>query len=72
MKGQAGTGRRNNNAHDKKYWDRLKRQFRTCEYDHTGAYGEGRHPKSRAMKALHTRMEDYEQMISKLKEIVNE
>jgi hypothetical protein len=38
MKGRTGKGRIKTNSHDQAYWDRLKTQFESCDYDHSGAY----------------------------------
>jgi len=47
MKAHAGTGKRKGNSHNKRYWTRLKKQFKHSAYDHTGAYSELRQlPKS--------------------------
>lgn len=40
MKAHAGTNKRKGNSHNVRYWMKLKKQFRTCAYDHTGAYSE--------------------------------
>ena len=40
MKSNSGTDRRKGNSHNDRYWDRLKKQFEACAYDHTGAYSE--------------------------------
>ena len=38
MKANSGTGRQRGNSHNDLYWKRLKGQFQSSAYDHTGAY----------------------------------
>jgi hypothetical protein len=35
-------GNRSANSHDDEYWERLRKQFQTCQHDHAGAYCEYR------------------------------
>ena len=58
MKAHAGTGKRKGNSHNKRYWGRLKKQFKCSAYDHTGAYSELRQlPKSPEMMKLERQFE---------------
>jgi hypothetical protein len=46
-------GKKINRAnHDDNYWRRLKEQFATCSYDHSGAYRQYGNGRSRAMRKM--------------------
>ena len=65
MKAQAGLNKRKGNSHNKCYWNRLKRQFSACAYDHTGAYSEMRQmPSSPEKMALQRHLELAEQTMA--------
>ncbi len=77
MKANTGTGKKHGNSHNDRYWNRLKRQFKACAYDHTGAYSELRQrTKSAEMMKLQRHLEQAEQIMTtgryqKLKERVS-
>jgi hypothetical protein len=51
------------NSHDDDYWDRLKKQFRTCQYDHSGAYAAQNRTKSSDMKNFERNLENTERNV---------
>jgi hypothetical protein len=64
MKSQAGKDRRRANRHNGQYWNRLRRQFEACAYDHTGAYSESRpHPISPDIHTLQQQMDTNENIM---------
>ena len=47
-------GKKKQSNHNDKYWERLREQFQTCRYDHSGAYcqiGNGKNKEIAAMAA---------------------
>ena len=60
MRGLKGTGRARSNRHDDAYWQRLRRQFENCEYDHTGAYSEYGPRRVNGVTEIEERMEHTE------------
>jgi hypothetical protein len=63
MKANTGKSRRKTNKHENEYWDRLQKQFSTCQYDHAGAYGERVNQKSDELLDLQRRIEANEQIM---------
>ena len=64
MRGLSGTGRARSNRHDEAYWDRLRRQFQNCEYDHSGAYAEYGPRRVNGVTEIEIRMENTEQNLN--------
>lgn len=56
-----GKGKGKANSHNGEYWARLRKQFKTCHYDQSGAYAAQRQIKSQAMTELQTRLDNTEQ-----------
>lgn len=50
-------GARKSQRHDDRYWDRLRREFQTCTYQHGGAYALTPRPAGYFVESIRDRLE---------------
>jgi hypothetical protein len=56
-------GQRKKTSHNEAYWQRLREQFKTCDYDNAGAYQKINCELSAPMQVLADEIEEMEQVL---------